>query len=315
MNYYSTDGSDLRLFIPYSATNESLVTRNWKLTYPDGRIVENKPPDNANVRQRTTGRNGNKIELKSGTYNGMDGTKIEDDLGRFIFFGGDNDNTKIYQTGANNEVLETNIHWKTYWIYRKYRATDLASIITIPASQKEVEFIEEFRFVDLITLPAQASSLTYQFDYHADETEPTAGVSSYTNGWGELASVTLPSTVKAEYKYDLPESESVFSSALDIVGNRILRKDLTYEETYNGQTTQKTDTWLYSIFPAYGQITAPDGSVSFQSRYSKDSNINKPSSATDWRSGLVYSVKNPDGTVIEKIWEERKSIGERRERR
>ena len=95
--------------------------KNWKLYYPDGRIVENKPPDNSNTKQRIIEANGNKVELKIGSYNGIQGTKIEDDLGRFIFIMQDGDNTKIYRIGVNGEALETTVQWKYKWVYRKYK--------------------------------------------------------------------------------------------------------------------------------------------------------------------------------------------------
>ena len=296
MTYYSTDGSGIRLFIPYGAGGSG----NWKMYFPDGRLVENAPPDDTTVSQRIADRNGNWINIKGA---GM-GSLIEDQLGRTISFGREpNGDTKVFQSGVGGGQLETTIKWKEYWVFRNYRATDVSTTLNIPVAKTRADTIESFLAVDQIILPAQAGSLVYDFAYLADTAAPDPGSTDYTGGWGELASVTMPSGAKADYSYDLPANEVVLTTAMDIIRNTIKRKDLTYDETYDGQTAQKTDTWLYSIAGGGGTVTAPDGGVTGLGGYYKSPSLqgNAPS---DWNAGLVYRSTNPDGSTVEKLWEQ-----------
>jgi hypothetical protein len=57
MHFITTDGSRLRLFVPYQSSN-------WKIYSSEGTVVENSPPDDNTVAQRVTDRNGSKIEIK-----------------------------------------------------------------------------------------------------------------------------------------------------------------------------------------------------------------------------------------------------------
>jgi RHS repeat-associated protein len=305
MNYYSTDGSGVRLFVPYvaSGTWNGSTNRKWQLYFPDGTLVENSPADDPTAFQRTTDRNGNQVALRGGTVNGLSGTKIEDQTGRFIFVAADtNGDTKVIQSSVNGEQLETTVKWKEHWVYRNYNPLDISiQPIIIPEYKRRADVIGSFLDVDKIILPLQASSLTYEFTYHADDTQPI-GSPPYTNGWGEIASVKLPSGAKAEYKYNLPENENVLTRSSDVIKNSIIRKDLKYDATYDGQTSQIVDTWLYNIVNGYGTVTAPDGSVTtqtsfFKSPYFKDS-------ASDWNAGLVYQSTNADGSKTEKMWEQ-----------
>ena len=179
-------------------------------------------------------------------------------------------------------------------------------MLFIPEAKRRANVIESFLAVDKIVLPAQAGSLTYDFRYHADLAQPTPGSIDYTDGWGELASVTLPSLAKAEYEYDLPENEVVLTTAMDIIKNSIKRKDLKYEETYDGPTTRRTDTWLYAAANGSGSVQARDGSITSQSGFYKTPSL-KESVPSDWNAGLVYQTTNPDGSFIAKLWEQKGS--------
>ena len=305
MTYYSTNGSGIRLFIPYNSALHNQSTngeRNWKMYFPDGRMIEHLPPSDTSVLQKITDRNGSYVTVKNGmTHNGMTGTKIQDQLGRFIFLGGtSNGDWKIIQAGAGGEELETTIKWKPYWVKRNYRTYDLIVNVNIPLNKRTADVVGDFYNVDKIILPAQAGSLEYEFDYHADETQPTVS-SPDTNGWGELASVKIPSGARAEYEYDLPTNANTLTQVSDIIKNSIVEKTLKYDETYDGQTTQKTETWQYDINDASAIVTAPDGSLTSQGSYNKDPML---SISSTWKAGLVNSKVGADGTLVEKIWEQ-----------
>ncbi len=294
MNYYSTDGSGVRLFIPYAAGAPSTDgNRRWQMYYPNGTTVENLPPDDPSIYQRTTDRNGNQVVVKPGSFNGLQGTKIEDQAGRFIFIASDaNNDTKIYQSGGNGEQLETTVKWKNYWVYRSYKATDA---LNAPANLQNAEVFTSFSGVDKIVLPTQASSLTYDFAYNATVVQPSSG--NYTPGWGELKSVTLPSKARADYTYQMDGNTAALSNT-EILNNSVSQKELKYDAVYDGQTTPKTDIWQYGAGYSGGSVTAPDGGVTYQSSFYN---------TNTWQDGLIYKISSPDGSVTERIWEQKGS--------
>ncbi len=299
MYYYSQDGSGVRLFIPYDTAytnNATTSDRNWTMFYPDGTIVENKPQDDLSLIQRITDSNGNRVRIKSDTYNGIYGTKIVDDLERFIFVGWSGGSTKVYQSGVGGAVLETTLTWKNVWVYRKYRTVDPGFIHSIPEYKKFEEIKQEVHVLDTITLPTQASSLTYEFEYYGSDTDPGSGPENYTQGWGELKSVKTPSDAVAEYSYQLPDEESVLTYFLDILRNSVVKKELTHDGSTN------PDTWTYQIDYAGSSSTAPNGSSSVQNHYGKSPYL--PDQGIDWRNGLVYRIVNPDGSTIERVWKQ-----------
>ncbi|MCO6511643.1 MAG: DUF922 domain-containing protein [Aridibacter famidurans] len=303
MHYYSTDGSNIRLFVPYNTSNTQNSVGNWIMYYPNGTTVENAPPDDTTIRQRITDANGNRVYIKSDSHNGISGTKIIDDLDRFIFYGGN----KVISFGVNGAELETTLSWKNVYVYRHYKTLGLGVTTTVPLNKREADLIQSLPMLEKITLPTQASSLEYLFTYHADDTDPISGSPpyTYTDGWGELASVELPSGAKAEYSYDLPASETTLTTFLEVVSNKIIRKDLKYDEIYDGSATARVDSWLYDISTGYGSVTGPDGGTTTQHFYDKSPYIDD--AGTDWRSGLVYRITSPDGSKVEKTWQQQGS--------
>lgn len=118
MNYYSSDGSNIRLFVPYGSINN----HKWIMYLPDGRLVENAL--GSGIGQRITDRNGNKLEIKGATLNDMTGMKIENDVGQYIFISDLEDGVnKVIQPGFGGELIETRIEWDDYWVDRKYKTT------------------------------------------------------------------------------------------------------------------------------------------------------------------------------------------------
>lgn len=105
MHYMTTDGSRLRLFIPYQ-------NPNWKMYSPDGTVVENAPPNSPGVDQRITDRNANFVEIR--------GTEIVDQLGRSINLSGDGITVK----GVGGEDVTTQIVSGSRWVHRRYKAIE-----------------------------------------------------------------------------------------------------------------------------------------------------------------------------------------------
>jgi RHS repeat-associated protein len=292
MNYYSADGSGMRLYVPHDA-NE-----HWTLYQPDGTKIENLPTDETSLIQRQTDRNQNTIKWKNGTAGSYSGTKIENDAGQFVLI----TNNGVVQPGVNGELLVTTINWGQVWINRKYRAT-----YAINANQEYLydEILDDLDVVTSITLPENLGQ--YNFTYNGTETKPSEG--NYTAGFGELKSVELPSTAKAVYEYKLDDSKLIPSSCSSWTGcafaedgqilyNSVTKRDLTYDLEYDGSSAETTETTLYEIDGLTGNstITRPDGSVTSQT-----------GSGLGVGPGYARSGTVSDGTITEKLWAQNKA--------
>ncbi|HEX2268820.1 MAG TPA: hypothetical protein VHH35_04775 [Pyrinomonadaceae bacterium] len=288
IHYYTDDGSRMRLFIPYQP-GVHVSEMRWTMYFPDGRVIENTPQDDPTVQQRLTDRNGNRIVWKTGTLNGVTGLKVENDVGQFIFFG-----NKITQLGVNGELLETAISSKTVWVYHKYLATP---DINAPPTAQHVELFESLSVVDKITLPQQLGGLTYDFTYHASDTQPTTG--NYTDGWGELASITLPTGAKADYSYSLGGND-IWMEAPRAAESAVVSRVLTYNEEYDGETEERSETTSYSVTPGFccSSVFTPDGK-----------NRQLVSLWTGPLKGYVYRTNHSSGAVEEKLWVNLRPMG------
>jgi hypothetical protein len=202
--------------------------------FPDGSIVENLPSDDTTAYERITDRNGNRIYLRGATLNGIQGVKVENDVGQFVFVGNysssANEN-KVIVPGANGELLETTIHWHEYWVTKKYRAT---SALNAPQSSKYIDGRWTVTHVDSITLPQQAGGRQFTFDYKAFESEPALGV--HSPGWGFLKTLTLPSGAIATYAgdSDLINPDFVESTNFSVLADSPGGRSLTYHTIYDG---------------------------------------------------------------------------------
>lgn len=285
MTYYSTDGSFLRLDVPYSATGNWMA--NWTLSFPDGRRVIT-----TGGVQRIHDRNDNYVEIQSITYNGHPARKVLDQLGRFIIieFDGAAARDYIYAAGTNGETLTWTIKWKTIYAYKAYRATTSGTQHgnVYPQTGSNTPVV-----VDQIILPAQAGSLAYTFAYNAPDTDPYP---DYSTGWGEISSITLPSGAQAAYGWTFDGSTAPGPLVTFVLQAAVTHKDLIYLAEYDGSSTPVTDTWTYSAPMNYGSsmtITAPDGGIT-----------RNYSSNTGPFARQAYKTENPDGSMIERVWQQ-----------
>lgn len=291
MNYVSTDGSRIRLFIPYLANQQAgdsvLPLRNWSMYFSDGTVLENRPADDTSVIQRVTDRNGSKIEYKA--------NQIIDDLGRSITI----DNNGITTKGVNGENLTTQIIWGNRWIYRKY--ITISADQTVPQGvERWVEETHSIPTVEQIILPAQAGGQSFTFDYYAETSQPNG--TAYTNGWGELKSVTFPTGAKSTFSYHVdsltglfPNPPGQFSTATEILDSEATQKELTYTEDYDGNQTVKTEKTVYEIAKTQSSVTNPNGSLTSENRYY--------STYENWTNGLAFSTTNADGSTVTRKWQ------------
>lgn len=116
MNYAADDASGARLFIPNQQQNGAEALK-WTLYYPDGKTIERYPTDDSTIIERITDRNGNRVVIKSDTFNGANAVKIADDVGHFIIIQG---NT-VYSQGVGGVLLPTVINSKDLFVYRRYK--------------------------------------------------------------------------------------------------------------------------------------------------------------------------------------------------
>ena len=230
--------------------------------------------------QRISDRNGSKVEIR--------GNQIVDDMGRTITLNGEGVTTQ----GVDGQEITTGIVWNSRWVNRQYKA--------IPASETNVpEFAEhwatvneEVPAVSEIVLPVQAGGQSYLFDYYG-ATLPQYGT-NYTEGWGELKSVTLPTGAKTTYTYQFAPGTD--AEASEILDNRTTSKELVYNETYDTVQTQRTEKTLFDSGPIGAYVVAPSGAVSGEVFLNYYANPSK------WDNGLSYRSFGPDSSFVEKIW-------------
>jgi RHS repeat-associated protein len=317
LTYYSTDGNYLRLDINHDG-DDIWGNNSWVLSLPDGsRITGGGMSGIGSSAQNTAGpqyiydRNNNRIEIISnGNYQGQPATQIIDSVGRAISIVTDANagQTYIYKTGAGNVELKWTIKWKRIGINKTYGTCSASGTCTAMAGPPTKEFVWNMSVVDEIILPVQSGGLSYKFtynarDYDSNNTAPTVG-------WGEVSSVTMPSGARVDYTYLDDGVDGLNWEAL--LNNYPKQKDLTYQREYDEVSTPTTETWHYEIgspnatrtwMAGYSTITAPDGGVT----RNEIEQGNPP--AGNWERGLVYRTINPDGSMVEKLWQENTPYG------
>jgi RHS repeat-associated protein len=288
VNYYSTDGTYafMNVDVDRDANGNPAPDNYWwnnlfTIYFGDGtKVVQ------SSSFQKIYDRNGNSIKIQSITWNGHAGTEVIDELNRHFVIEYSGSQDLVHTWGVDNVEMVTTVHWKDVWVYKSYTATmDLGQHPTTK------ELFTSEHVVDSIILPTQASSLTYLFAYNASDTQPTTG--HYTNGWGNINQVTLPSGGSASYTYLGDGANAIFWT--DALQNSPTGKDLHYLLEYDGSSTPTTEHWSYSTGTSSSFITAPDGGTT--NDYYYDTATSAPGS-----KGLVYKSIKSDGTVVERIW-------------
>ncbi|MBK7707807.1 MAG: RHS repeat protein [Acidobacteria bacterium] len=289
MNYYTNDGSGLRLFVPAGQNvGAGIIGKNWTLYMPGGTTVENLPPDDPGIRQRMTDANGNRLVWKPGSYGGSNGEMIEDGAGHFVFITTDANGTqRVIQRGFGGADVETEIRWKTCWVYRNYKATSASNA---NGAYIYEDLFEPIAAVEKIILPGQAGGREYVFTYNAATVQPGSG--NYTSGWGELKSVTLPSEARADYSFQLDGNAPVLSS-FDVLNNPITRRDLVFAAEYDGGQTEVTESTVYSASATggVGSVLRPGGRGTVE-----------VSDTQGYFKGYAYKTLSSNGSMVERIW-------------
>jgi len=280
LTYYTFDGTYIKLEVQHDSDG-NWWNNPWTLYFPDGTKV-------SNYGSRISDRNGNYVEFSNVTYNGHLATQLIDQLGRKIVIDweGISDGDVIHVPGVGGADLVYQIHWKGIQVYKTY-----STVINDHYSPEGYPDMLGSQFVvSEIDLPSESGGLKYLFGYNAAD-QSSCCPPSY--GWGELNSVTTPTGAQAQYQYQLDgQNGPGLAYTWDIVlRNQITQKTLTYQQQYDGNSTPVTETWSYDL--ATGTIVNPDGGIVTQLN---DAQRN-------------YRTQQPDGTVIEKLWQANRPPG------
>ncbi|MBK7704659.1 MAG: hypothetical protein IPJ30_02485 [Acidobacteria bacterium] len=193
--------------------------------------------------------------------------------------------------------------WKEVWVRKEYRTLGMSSGRERGGSSNQIA-LEVFDAVEKITLPEQVGSLEYSFTYYGSDSQPPAG--TYSSGWGELKTVTLPSGANTLYTYNILLGENslledeydslgaVFINPNHVIKRSVKTKTLNYTEKYDAQSENRSETWNYRIGKTTSEVTGPDGSV--ETQLHGNTEYDNP------YSGLVFKQTKPDGTTVEKLW-------------
>ncbi len=274
--YYSVDGTYSRLEFEHNSDGA------WTLYLPDGtRVTEGN-----NAPQRIYDRNNNYIEIQESiTYNNHPAAKLIDQLGRqlIIEYNSATDEDTVHMWSTNNQEITWRIKWKTIQVRKTYNS----GVMGLIAHWRTLKVVDQ---VILPSASGQATELSYTFGYNASTINPSVG-------WGEVNSVTLPSGAQTTYQYKLDNVTGMTVNAPAVLKNYPTRKELTYQQEYDGASTPVTEAWTYAIDEPEGlsTITAPDGGITREHFLSS-------LGGQGWGTGLVYKTEWPDGSIVERRW-------------
>ncbi|MBA3632389.1 MAG: RHS repeat-associated core domain-containing protein [Acidobacteria bacterium] len=280
----------MRLEIPNGQNGR--YPSKWTLYMPDGgKVVSDVDASGNPLPQKIYDENGNYV------------TPGADQFGRYIARNSVSAmEDHITKLGFNGELLTWKVKWKYISVIKQYTTSEASDGIGRGGTSSQV-LVAQLRVVDEIETPVQTGGLKYTFAYNAHDGQVNYIPSNpnYSPGWGEILSVNLPSGAKAEYDTNssiLPEMNT--NMLLPRLG-KVSQKRLVYNSEYDGNSSQVTETWNYSIGSYSNTITGPDGGQTSQSYYT---------TATDNDfSGRVYKETKPDGTIIERIWKNNQPNG------
>ncbi len=302
--YYSTDGTFMRLEIP---KGQDAFLNRWTIYMPDGSKVTNGELDAQNnvLPQRVYDENGNFVTKGQVTLpDSSTVTGYIDQMGRYVARKAISlTEDHIYKLGVDGQPVIWKIKWKYITVIRPYTTSGTSDGIGRCCYSDQI-MVSQPKVIDEIETPSQLGGLKYTFNYNGHDgqvaynQDPNNPNSS--PGWGDLIDVTLPSGAKAEYDYSHQVAFGT-DDLLPLLG-KIKEKRLKYDTTYDGNTQQVTDTWLYAISKSgTTTITGPDGGVTTQKF--------TPTNIDSDLSGRVHKETSPGGTIVERIWANNKVSG------
>ncbi len=272
MVYRSIDGTYLRL--EYSYDNDDIDWNNtWKLYFPDGSIFD-----------------GSRIYDRNGNYVSYDYTGVTDQFGRSVAISTVGNDTLVTSKGVNGDSIVWTVKWKQVAVSKTYASCEPQRCTS---EHLRRPLWESLRVVDKIIQPHQLGGGAYTFTYNP-------GTSPTSYGWGEIASIELPSGAVVNYEYvmDGEDGPTQFFLTPQILKNYPDEKTLSYDLEYDGGSVPTSETWTYSVGSESSSVGGPDGGVTVDLFGSTDGGGN----ILPWNSGLSMRTEYPDGTKVEKIW-------------
>ena len=297
MTYYSSDNSGMQLKIYRDGNGQ---VSDWEVSMPDGSRIINTQADG----ERIYDRNGNYVQYGNVTLpDGTQATGWIDQFGRYTAKKATSSTEDtIYQLGFNGQMTTTKVRWKSTTVIKKYR-TDCADC-DHERGQTSYQVVRSgFRVIDNIETP---NGLTYTFDYYAHNgsvpLNPSGGTTNqnWSPGWGEVKSLTMPSTAKTTYNFEIYEDPEVtntgYITPTDILdwSGRTTEKKVSYNDEYDGVSTPREDKWIYHADEMNSSVYGPNGSITTQSFYNLNNDENL--------GGHVYRETAANGTITEKLW-------------
>ena len=281
MVYQTIDGTYLRMVVDHDSDYDD-TNNAFAIYFPDGSYYESS-------NKRLTDRYGNYIEETSFTYNSKNAYGIEDSLGRKIFYtAGDSAGEMfVYQLGVGGDPVKWTVRGKNNYVRREYRTTGAGGLRDRGGSSEQVAMSTKW-VLDEVELPSELGGQKFEFEYSSSD--EVLGSSGFSDGWGEITKITLPSGAYAEYEFNTLSQEDTD----EVLSGSVSKKTLNYVAEYDGNSTPVEEVWEYGITPIQGTVISPDGSIMTQTHGNTSYN--------EADSGLVKSIENANGTKVEKIW-------------
>ncbi len=318
ITYYSIDGSYLRLV----STNTAAGVNSWILYFPDGSTVAQD-----GITQRHTDHNGNYTDVYSLTLpDGNDADRVTDEWGRSITVERDRaaNVDYVYTAGFGGEELRWTLRWGSTFVNRTYDSLYGCS----KSHPKTLRMV--VRGVAQIDLPQQAGGLSLKFGYNGKSALAPGPDPVESTGFGELSEVALPTGARVRYHYfhDTDRELPAWGTPCwrQVLKNYPVEKELIYRPEYEltgppsnapcdpAAESCAVETWKYDMGQTFGTqrlqttITDPQGGLTVEHYYDSDGG-SEYYPKRNWRSGLVYRVERPDGSVVERAWEGNKPPG------
>ncbi|MFN0101990.1 MAG: hypothetical protein ACKV2U_07865 [Bryobacteraceae bacterium] len=289
--FYTTDGSFLRLELPFSG-GTPMVNQTWKLYLSDGGTVEGK----SDYTTKVTDPNGWSVAYTR-IFNAMDAMTsftIREDQPPFRTISG------TTPSRAGTSSLDT-FSWRGFGADLSTQVTwgsvDAGSYAYTCESAGTQCTLNGYRPVVTSVKIAKAEDtgpdLTYDFEYR-DTAHCVA-----TQCYGQLGMMKLPSGNAADrlvvnYEYAL-DGLALTPEYLD---NPVKKKAVSYLEHFEGTapgTVPQTETTF---------ITVSGSSTTFKNAAGGDTvhYFFDPRMMSEARRGLVYRTINPDGSEVERLW-------------